>query len=339
MGIFSNDLAIDLGTASTLVFAEGRGVVCNEPSVVAVESDSKKGRRKVIAVGNEAKNMIGRCPDRVSAIRPLKGGIIADFEITEELLRYLIRKSQQSSLLRKPRVIISVPPNITEIEKRALKEAAYTAGAREVLLIPEPLSAGIGAGLPITEAVGNLVLDIGGGSSEISVISMKEIVCSRTLPIGGDRMDESIISYIKRKYNILIGEKTAEQLKIDVGGACLSGNDYESEISGRDLVHGIPRTLLIKEKDVVEALVEPVHQIAEMVKTALEKIPPELSADIYDKGIYMTGGGATLRNFDWFISQRVKLAVTLVEKPFESVVIGSGAILNKSDLLSDIIIN
>ena len=336
--LISSDLAVDLGTASTLVFAKGRGIVCNEPSIVAVHNESRKGKKKVIAIGTEAKNMAGRSPDKISTVKPLRGGVISDFEITEEMLRYLIRKSNRSSLV-KPKIVVCVPPGITEVEKRAVKEAAYSAGAREVFLIPEPIAAAIGAGLPVSEAAGNLLLDIGGGSSEISMLSLKGIVYSRSILVGGDKMDEAIISFIKRKFNILIGDRTAEQVKLNVGSAYLTAKNGIVEVSGRDLVLGIPRTFIVSERDAVEALSECVYQIAEMVKSALEKIPPELSADVYEKGMYLTGGGSLLKNLGKFISDKTKLSVTVVDKPFEAVVLGSGIVLSQPGLLEEIMIH
>lgn len=338
LGLFSNDLAIDLGTANTLIYQKGRGIVCNEPSVVAVQNDPLTGKRKVVAVGTEAKNMLGRTPDSIAAIRPMKDGVIADFEITEEMLRHLIRKVHNRRALVRPRIIICVPHGITEVEKRAVRESAESAGAREVYLIEEPMAAAIGAGLPITEACGSMILDIGGGTTEIAIISLKGIVYSRSVRVGGDKMDEAIANFVKRKYNVLIGERTAEQVKIAVGNALPSGEGLAVEVKGRDLIHGVPKALVLTEDDLREALYEPINQIVEVVKIALEKAPPELSSDIVDRGITMAGGGSLLRNLDRLISRETGLPIVLVDDPLSAVVVGSGAVLDQLDLLKDVII-
>lgn len=337
-GLFSNDLAIDLGTANTLIYVKGAGIVCNEPSVVAVQNDGS-GRRKVVAVGVEAKNMLGRTPESITAIRPMKDGVIADFEIAEEMLRRLIRKVHNRKALVRPRIIICVPHGITEVEKRAVKESAESAGAREVYLIEEPMAAAIGAGLPITEACGSMILDIGGGTAEIAVISLKGIVYSHSIRVGGDKMDEAISNYIKRRYNVLIGERTAEQIKIAVGAALPTGENLTIEIRGRDLVQGVPRSLAVAEDEIREALIEPINQIIEMVRVALEKTPPELSADIIERGITLTGGGALLRSLDRVIAQETGLPVVLVDDPISAVVLGSGQVLDQLDVLKDVILN
>lgn len=365
--MFSNDLAIDLGTANTIVYAKGRGVVCNEPSVVAIQNNSagthygspharfgSSGRqaKKVIAVGTDAKNMIGKAPDKVTALRPLKGGTISDFQITQEMLRHLLKKAATNSSwlvglsLIKPRVVISVNPAITEVEKRAIKEATFAAGAREVFLLPEPLVAGIGAGLPVTEATGVMIVDIGGGSAEVSMICMKGIVYSRSIQVGGDKMDEALTSYVKRKYNVLLGERSAEQAKIDIGSAMIINDDSNdanqnngvsyTEASGRDLVLGVPKIIQLSEYDTVEALSECTYQIAELIRTALEKIPPELSGDILERGIFLTGGSSLLRNLDKFLEQKIGIKVTVVDKPTEAVAIGSGMVLDDYELLNEI---
>ncbi len=336
-GLFSNDLAIDLGTANTLIYLKGQGIVCNEPSVVAVQNDPNTGKRKVVAVGTEAKNMLGRTPESISAVRPMKEGVISDFEITERLLRDLIRKAHSKRSLVKPRIIICVPHGITEVEKRAVKESAESAGAREVYLIEEPMAAAIGAGLPITEACGSMILDIGGGTTEIAIISLKGIVYSKSLRVGGDKMDEAIVNYVKRRHNLLIGDRTAEQIKVGVGTVLPTGENLSMEIRGRDVVQGIPKAEIVTEDDVREALVEPVNQIIEMVRGALEKTPPELSSDIVDRGITLTGGGALLRNLDKLISQETGLPVVLVDDPLSAVVLGSGAVLDQLDLLKDVV--
>ena len=337
-GLFSNDLAIDLGTANTLIYVKGKGIVCNEPSVVAVTNDSS-GKRRIVAVGTEAKNMLGRTPESITAIRPMKDGVIADFSITEEMLRRFIRKVSKRRTLVRPRIIICVPHGITEVEKRAVRESAESAGAREVYLIEEPMAAAIGAGLPITEACGSMILDIGGGTAEIAVISLKGIVYSQSIRVGGDKMDEAISNYIKRRYNVLIGERTAEQVKIAIGSAMPTNEDLSIEIRGRDLVQGVPRALTVSEDEIREALVEPINQIIEMIRVALEKTPPELSADIMERGITLTGGAALLRNLDKCIAAETGLPVVLVDDPISAVVLGSGAVLDQLDLLKDVILN
>jgi rod shape-determining protein MreB and related proteins len=336
-GYFSNDLAIDLGTANTLIYSKGQGVVCNEPSVVAVQMDPNTGKRKVVAVGADAKLMLGRTPESISAIRPMKDGVIADFEITEEMLRYFIRKAHKRKALLRPRIIICVPHGITEVEKRAVKESAESAGAREVYLIEEPMAAAIGAGLPITEPCGSMILDIGGGTTEIAVISLKGIVYSRSVRVGGDKMDEAIANYVKRRYNMLIGERTAEQIKISIGSAIPTGDNLSMEVKGRDLVHGVPRAVLVSEDEIRDALLEPINQIVDVVKMALEKTPPELSSDIVDRGIAMAGGGSLLRNLDVLIAEETGLPVNLVDDPLAAVVIGSGMVLDQLDMLKDVI--
>ncbi len=338
LGFFSNDLAIDLGTANTLVYVKGKGIVCAEPSVVAVLRDSR-GTKKVIAVGREAKEMIGRTPGNIEAIRPIKDGVIADFEITEAMLRYFIRKVHNRKTLVRPRIIICVPFGITEVEKRAVRESAECAGAREVYLIEEPMAAAIGAGLPITEATGNMVVDIGGGTTEVAVISLAGIVFSQSVRVAGDRMDEAIIQYIKRKYNLLIGERTAELVKITIGNAYPSGEVKTMEIKGRDLVAGVPRVMEINSDEIREAIAEPVYAIVEAVKIALEKTPPELAADIVDKGIVLTGGGALLKNLDLLLREETGLPVTIADDPLSAVVLGTGKALDDLDRLKGITVN
>jgi rod shape-determining protein MreB and related proteins len=335
--LFSNDLAIDLGTANTLIYSKGQGIVCNEPSVVAVENDGS-GKRKVVAVGAEAKAMLGRTPGNIQAIRPMKDGVIADFEITEEMLRRLIRKVHNRSALVRPRIIICVPHGITEVEKRAVRESAESAGAREVFLIEEPMAAAIGAGMPVTEACGSMIIDIGGGTTEVAIISLKGVVFSRSVRVGGDMMDECIQKYVQRRFNVLVGERTAEQIKIAVGSAMPTGEGLAIEVKGRDLVQGVPKAIIVTEDDICEALQEPVHQIIETARIALEKTPPELAADIVERGITLTGGGAMLRNLNRRLSLETGLDVVVVDEPLTAVVLGSGLVLDQLDLLKDVIL-
>jgi len=336
--LFSNDLAIDLGTENTLVYVKGKGIVCAEPSVVAVQKDGR-GIKKVLAVGREAKEMLGRTPGNIEAIRPMKDGVIADFEITEAMLRYFIRKVHNRKNLVRPRIIICVPFGITEVEKRAVRESAECAGAREVYLIEEPMAAAIGAGLPITEATGNMIVDIGGGTTEVAVISLAGIVFSQSVRVAGDKMDESIIQYIKRKYNLLVGERTAEMIKISIGNAFPNGEVKTLEIKGRDLVAGVPRVMEVNSDEIREAIAEPVNAIVEAVKIALEKTPPELAADIVDKGIVLAGGGALLKNLDVLLREETGLPVTIADDPLSAVVLGTGKALDELDRLKGITIN
>lgn len=342
LGLFSNDLAIDLGTANTLVYLKGKGIVVSEPSVVAVQKDSM-GQRKVLAVGTDAKNMLGRTPGSIVAIRPMKDGVIADFDITEEMLRYFIRKIHNRKALVRPRIVICVPSGITQVEKRAVKESAESAGAREVYLIEEPMAAAIGAGLPITEASGNMIVDIGGGTTEVAVISLAGIVYAKSVRVGGDKMDEALAQHLKRKYNLLIGERTAEQIKIQIGSAYPDPPTAEGpaklrtmEVKGRDLVSGIPKTLEIDDQEIREALSEPINAIVEAVRIALERTPPELAADIVDKGIVLAGGGALLRNLDQLLREETGLPVVIAEDPLSCVVLGSGKVLDELDLLKQV---
>ncbi len=338
LGSLSSDLAIDLGSANTLMYVKGRGVVCNEPTVVAVENDSSTGKRRVTAVGADAKSMIGRTPDSITAIRPVREGVIADYEVAQEMLRNLIKRHVQRHALIRPRVIIAVPHGVTEVEKRAVKSAVLAAGAREVHLIEEPMAAAIGAGLPITEPCGSMILDIGGGTTEIAIISMRGVVFSRSLRVAGDKMDEAIVQYIKRRYNVLIGDRTAEQVKIAIGAAMPTGESRAMEVRGRDLVQGVPKAVTVTEDDVREALTESVTQIIEVTKVALEKTPPELASDIVERGIALSGGGALLRHLDRVISRETGLPVVLVQDPMTSVVMGSGMVLDQFDLLRDILL-
>ena len=338
LGWFSNDLAIDLGTANTLVYARGQGIVVSEPSVVAVVKDGR-GPDKVRAVGREAKEMLGRTPGTIVAIRPMKDGVIADFEVTEAMLRYCIeRVHNRSSNLVRPRIVIAVPSGITSVEQRAVKEAALSAGAREVYLVEEPMAAAIGAGLPVTEPSGNMIVDIGGGTTEVAVISLSGVVYSNSARVGGDKMDEAIINYVKRRYNLLVGERTAELIKIDIGTAFPVDDLKSMEVKGRDLVAGVPKTLEIKSDEVREALQEPVNAVVESVKVALERTPPELAADIVDKGIVMVGGGALLSNLDILLREETGLPVMLAEDPLTAVALGTGRCLDELRLLKDVTI-
>ncbi len=337
-GWFSNDLAIDLGTANTLIYVKGEGIVCNEPSVVAVQKDSRGGRR-VLAIGAEAKKMLGRTPGSIVAIRPLKDGVIADFEITENMLRHFIQKTHNRKILVRPRIVICVPFGITAVEKRAVRESAESAGANEVYLIEEPMAAAIGAGLPITEPAGNMIVDIGGGTTEVAVISLAGVVFSRSVRVAGDKMDEAIIQHIKRKYNLLIGERTAELIKITIGSA-YPGNEIQTmEIKGRDLVAGVPKIIEITDEEIREALMEPVHQVVESVRIALERTPPELASDIVEKGIVLAGGGSLLRNLDVLLREETGLPVTLADDPLTAVVMGAGKVLDELSLLRDVTVD
>ncbi len=338
LGWFSSDLAIDLGTANTLVFAKGRGIVVSEPSVVAVVKDGR-GPDKVKAVGEEAKQMLGRTPGNIVAIRPMKDGVIADFDVTEAMMRHFIAKvHNRSSVFVRPRIVVAVPSGITSVEHRAFREAAQSAGAREVYLIEEPMAAAIGAGLPVTEPSGNMIVDIGGGTTEVAVISLSGVVYSNSTRVGGDKMDEAIINYVKRKYNLLIGERTGERIKIQIGTAYPQQELQTMEVKGRDLVAGIPKTLEIKSDEVLEALQEPVNAVVEAVKVALERTPPELAADIVDKGIVMVGGGALLKNMDVLLREATGLPVMLAEDPLTAVALGIGRTLDELGLLKEVTI-
>ncbi len=332
---FSTDLAVDLGTANTLVWARGRGIVCSEPSVVAVQNDGSNGGR-VKAVGIPAKEMLGRTPAGMTVVRPLKDGVIADFDITESMLRYFIVKTSPRSRWCRPRILICVPSGITEVEKRAVRESALSAGAREVFLMEEPMAAAIGAGLPVAEPSGSMVVDIGGGTTEVAVISLSGIVYSKSVRTGGDKMDDAIGNFVKRKHNLLIGERTAEQVKITIGTACLADGLRAMEVRGRDLVAGIPRTLEIKSDEVREALAEPIQAIVEAVRIALERTPPELAADIVDRGIVLVGGGSLLANLDILLREETGLPIMLAEDPFSAVVLGAGRCLEDPELFSQV---
>ena len=337
LGWFSSDLAIDLGTANTLVYVKGKGIVLSEPSVVAVRRDGRGGN-KVLAVGKEAKMMLGRTPGNIVAIRPMKDGVIADFEITETMLRHFIRKVHNRRSLIRPRIIVCVPSGITQVEKRAVRESAESAGAREVFLIEEPMAAAIGAGLPITEPTSNMVLDIGGGTTEVAVISLAGIVYSKSMRVGGDKMDEAILQHIKRKYNLLIGERTAELIKTTIGNAFAGEKPERMQIKGRDLVSGIPKIIEIDSDETRESIIEQIETILETVKIALEQTPPELAADIVDRGIVLTGGGALLKNLDKLLREETGLPITITEDPLSTVVLGSGKALDNLDILREVMI-
>ncbi|MFA5111485.1 MAG: rod shape-determining protein [Desulfobaccales bacterium] len=338
LGWFSNDLAIDLGTANTLVYVKGKGIVLSEPSVVAVRKNDRD-RSRVLAVGRDAKMMLGRTPGNIVAIRPMKDGVIADFEITEAMLRHFIRKVHNRRSLIRPRIIICVPSGITPVEKRAVRESAESAGAREVYLIEEPMAAAIGAGLPITEPICNMVVDIGGGTSEVAVISLAGIVYARSVRVGGDKMDEAILQYVKRTYNLLIGERTAEIIKTTIGNAYASGEVEAMDVKGRDLVTGIPKIININSDEVRQAIQEQIDAIVAAVKTALEQTPPELAADIVDRGIYLTGGGALLKNLDILLHQETGLPIKIADDPLSTVVMGSGRALDNLNILKEVMVD
>ena len=328
MGLFSSDMAIDLGTANTLVYVKGKGIVLNEPSVVAIEE--VRGKKQVLAVGNEAKQMLGRTPGNIQAIRPLRDGVIADFEIAEEMIKYFIRKVHNRRSFASPMVIICVPSGSTAVERRAIQESAEAAGAIKVRLIEEPMAAAIGAGLPVTEPTGSMVVDIGGGTTEVAVISLGGIVYARSVRVGGDKMDDAIISYIRRNHNLLVGESSAERIKKEIGSACPpeEGEGRSIQIRGRDLMNGVPKEITITERQIAEGLADPVAQIVEAVKVALENTAPELAADIVDKGIVLTGGGGLLSNLDQVLRNATGLPVSIAEHPLACVVKGTGSALD-----------
>lgn len=337
-GFMSADMAIDLGTANTLVYVKDQGIVLNEPSVVAIEMHY--GKKNVLAVGNEAKQMLGRTPGSISATRPLRDGVIADFEVTEAMIKYFIRKVHNRRSFVSPKMVICVPSGSTAVEQRAIIESAESAGARRVELIEEPMAAAIGAGLPVTEPSGSMVVDIGGGTTEVAVISLGGIVYARSVRVGGDKMDEAIIAYIRRVHNLLIGESTAERIKKEIGSACppADGDGRKMEIRGRDLMNGVPKEIIVTERQVSEALAEPVGQIIEGVKVALEHTAPELAADIVDKGIVMTGGGSLLTNLDFVLRHATGLAVTLADDPLSCVALGTGHALEEPKVLRNVLI-
>lgn len=330
---FSRDMGIDLGTANTLVYIKGKGIVIREPSVVALRDDD------VLAVGNEAKKMIGRTPGNIHAVRPMKDGVIADFDVTETMLRYFITKAHKRSRLVRPRIIICVPSGVTEVEKRAVLDAAQHAGARNAYLIEEPMAAAIGAGLPVEEPTGNMIVDVGGGTTEVAVISLGGIVTSRSIRIGGDEMDEAIVSYVKKNYNLMIGERTAEEIKIDIGSALSEDTEGEKEIRGRDQISGLPKTITVTAKEIQNALEEPVENIVEAVKQTLEKTPPELSSDVMDRGIILTGGGVLLKSLSDLLRKETEIPVHIAEEPLDCVAKGTGVALEEIDSLKKVLMS
>ena len=333
--LFTRDIGIDLGTANTLVHVKGKGIIVREPSVVAINTKNNE----ILAVGDAAKDMIGRTPGNIVAIRPMKDGVIADFEVTQSMLKYFIKKAMSKGVFGKPRVVICVPSGVTEVEKRAVEEATINAGAKEAYLIEEPMAAAIGAKLPVEEPTGSMVVDIGGGTSEVAVISLGGIVTSRSLRIGGNKMDDAIISYIKKEYNLMIGERTAEEIKIRIGAAYPIEEEQSIDVRGRDLITGLPKTLSIASSEILEALHEPVSQIVDAIKLTLEKTPPELAADIMDKGIMLTGGGALLDGIDTLIAQETGMPVHIAESPLDSVAQGTGKVLEELEILKRVAIS
>ncbi len=332
LGLFSNDIGIDLGTANSVVYVKDHGIVLREPSVVAIQA----GTNNVLAVGEEAKRMVGRTPGSIVAIRPMKDGVIADFEITESMLRYFIRKVHNRRSMVAPRVIVAVPSGITEVEKRAVKDSATHAGARKVYLIEEPMAAAIGVGMPVQEPAGNMIVDIGGGTTEVALISLAGIVFSRSIRVAGDELDEAIIQYMKRAYNLMVGERTAEEIKIRIGSAFPLEQEMTLEVKGRDLVAGLPKTLTVSSQEIREALLDPVSQIVESVRIALERCPPELAADLVDRGIMLAGGGALLRGVDRLLAEETGLPVHIADDPLSAVAEGTGRVLNELQFLEKI---
>jgi rod shape-determining protein MreB len=334
MGIFAKDIGIDLGTANTLVHVKGRGIIIREPSVVAIN----KNTRAILAVGDDAKNMIGRTPGDIVAIRPMKDGVIADFDITQNMLKYFIRRAMGSGFISKPRVVICVPSGVTEVEKRAVEDATLAAGAREAYLIEEPMAAAIGANLPVDEPSGSMIVDIGGGTSEVAVISLGGIVTSKSLRVAGDEFDEAIVLFVKKEYNLMIGERTAEQIKINIGNAFLKPKEEYMEVRGRDLITGLPKNVTLSSTEINEALKEPINSIVDAIKFTLEKTPPELAADIMDKGIMLAGGGALLSGLDMLIKEETGMPVTIAENPLDCVAIGTGKVLEEIEALRSVLI-
>jgi rod shape-determining protein MreB and related proteins len=339
LGLLSADMAMDLGTANTLVYVKGRGIVLNEPSVVAIAT--VKGKKQVVAVGEEAKQMLGRTPGNIQAIRPLRDGVIADFEVTEEMIKHFIRKIHRRRGFTTPQIIVCVPSGSTPVERRAIQESAESAGARRVYLIEEPMAAAIGAGLPVTEPTGSMIVDVGGGTTEVAVLSLGGIVYCRSVRVGGDKMDEAIIAYVRRNHNLLVGEGTAEKIKKEIGSACLpdDGEGRVMQIKGRDLMNGVPKEIVISERQIAESLAEPVGAIVEAVKVALEHTAPELAADIVDKGIVLTGGGALLGNLDRVLRHSTGLSVSIADDPLTCVALGTGRTLEEMRSFKSLLIN
>ncbi|NPA04393.1 MAG: rod shape-determining protein [Epsilonproteobacteria bacterium] len=335
IGLFSNDMGIDLGTANTLVLSRGEGIIINEPSVVAIKSD-RYGRQRILAVGREAKEMVGKTPGDIKAIRPLKDGVIADFDITEKMIRYFIEKAHKRKAFIRPRIIICVPYGLTQVERKAVKESALSAGAREVYLIEEPMAAAIGAGLPVKEPQGSLVVDIGGGTTEIGVISLGGLVVSKSIRVAGDKLDSAIIDYIKRKYNLIIGDRVAEEIKIQIGTALPLEEPLKMTVTGRDQVGGLLNAITVTSEDVYEAMKEPIKAIAEALKDVLEQTPPELAGDIIENGIVLTGGGALIRNLDKYLTETVKIPIFIADEPLLAVAKGTGKVLEEIEMLQQL---
>jgi rod shape-determining protein MreB len=334
LSFLGRDMAVDLGTANTLVYVRGRGIVLNEPSVVAINTNSGK----IVAVGIEAKRMIGRTPGNIVAVRPLKDGVIADFDVTERMLRYFIQKVHKRRHFAKPRIVVAVPSGITGVEQRAVKEAGYQAGARRVYIIEEPMAAAIGAGLPVHEPTGNMVVDIGGGTTEVAIISLGGIVTSQSVRVGGDELDQAVISYSKKEYSLMLGERTAEEIKMAIGSAYPFTDEPHAEIRGRDLVSGLPKTIIISAEEVRRAIEEPVNAIVDAVKTTLDKCPPELSGDVMDRGVALTGGGALLKNLDERLREETGMPIHLVDNPLDSVVLGTGKCVEDFESLRQVLV-
>jgi len=335
MGVFSKDIGIDLGTANTLVHVKGKGIVIREPSVVAIN----KNTRAILAVGDDAKSMIGRTPGDIVAIRPMKDGVIADFDITQSMLQHFIKRAISGSFFSKPRVVICVPSGVTEVEKRAVEEATLSAGAKEAYLIEEPMAAAIGANLPVEEPCGSMIVDIGGGTSEVAVISLGGIVTSKSLRIAGDEFDEAIVHYVKKEYSLMIGERSAEQIKMTIGAAYPKPKEEYMEIRGRDLITGLPKNITISSSEITEALKEPIYAIIDAIKLTLEKTPPELASDIIDRGITLAGGGAILSGLDMLIKEETGMPVTIAENPLDCVAIGTGRVLDEIESLKKVLIS
>jgi rod shape-determining protein MreB and related proteins len=334
LSFLGRDMAVDLGTANTLVYVRGRGIVLNEPSVVAINTNTGK----IVAVGIEAKRMIGRTPGNIVAVRPLKDGVIADFDVTERMLRYFIQKVHKRRHFAKPRIVVAVPSGITGVEQRAVKEAGYQAGARRVYIIEEPMAAAIGAGLPVHEPTGNMVVDISGGTTEVAIISLGGIVTSQSIRVGGDELDQAIISYAKKEYSLMLGERTSEEIKMAIGSAYPFEDEPHAEIRGRDLVSGLPKTVVISAEEIRRAIEEPVNTVVDAVKTTLDKCPPELSGDIMDRGIALTGGGALLKNIDERLREETGMPIHMVDNPLDSVVLGSGKCVEDFEALRQVLV-